>query len=213
MVGPGGVNDLQWCRDYIEHNCIFRSPPDRPLLTSKTTGQAVWQFYLPVATLDPQFVRRVAALFWNRFYTEFKLTPFQLAGCESGGVSLVCALQAAAYRQGVLCPAFMVKKAAKTYGLENWLEGVVDPDRPVILVDDVIGEGKTVIQQAERLQSFGLKVRGVFAIASCKHKVPYTFGTNNIPVTALFDPKTFTKTHQAYVRKYGKPPQFQGSQR
>ena len=216
MVGSGGVKQLaidrEWCRAFIEHRCIFRSPPDQPLLTNKATGQAVWQFYMPVATLDPDFGRRVGVMFWDRFYTEFKQRPFQLAACESGGIPLACALQAAAYRRGILCPVFAVKKKAKTYGLLNWLEGVVDPDRPVIVVDDVIGEGKTIARQSERLRSFGLKVIGVFAIASCKREVPFNFklGECDIPATALFGPDAFTRTHALYVQKYGRSPQFDG---
>lgn len=206
------MTDLEWCRDFIDHHCIFRSPPDQPLLTNKATGQANWQFYLPVATLDPQFMRRIGVLFWARFYTEFKRAPFQLAGCESGGITLACGLQATAYRQGMSCPVFAVKKKQKTYGIKNWLEGIIDPAQPVIVIDDVIGEGNTIARQSERLRSFGLKVIGVFAIASCKRAVPFAFklGDRDVPATALFGPDAFARTHQSYLAKYGKLPQFQG---
>ena len=45
---------------------------------------------------------------------------------------------------------------------------MVDPDLPVFLVDDVVGEGRTIARQSERLRSFGLKVIGRICIASCK---------------------------------------------
>lgn len=203
----------EWCRAFIDHHCIFRSPPGQRLLISRSGGLSVWQFYLPVALLEVEFARRVGLLFWDRFYTEFKRRPFQLCGCESGGVLLMCALQAAAYEQGMAVNAFAVKKAAKSYGIGNWLEGIVHEAMPVILVDDVIGQGKTIVAQSERLRSFGLDVVGVFAIASCMQEVPFKLGEGGIEATALFGPGAFTLKHEAYVRKYGRPPRFQGSQR
>jgi len=202
----------EWCRAFIEHCCIFRSPPGQSLLVSRSGSLSVWQFYLPVALLDPQFARRVGLLFWDRFGTEFKQQPFQLCGCESGGILLMCALQAAAFESGVAVNAFAVKKAAKGYGIGNWLEGIVHENMSVLLVDDVIGKGNTITAQSERLRSFGLKVVGVFAVASCKRAVPFNFGDCDIPATALFGPDVFTCTHEHYVRKYGRQPLFQGSQ-
>jgi orotate phosphoribosyltransferase len=205
--------DREWCRSFIDHNCIFRSPPGEFLLISRSGFLSVWQFYLPVALLDPEFARRAGLLFWDRFSTEFKRQPFQICGCESGGILLMCALQAAAFESGVALNAFAIKKAAKSYGIGNWLEGVVHQDMPVLLVDDVIGEGKTIGEQSERLRSFGLKVMGVFAVASCKRAVPFNFGDRNIPATALFGPDAFARTHERYVRKYGRQPIFQGVMR
>jgi orotate phosphoribosyltransferase len=203
----------EWCRAFIDHHCIFRSPPGKSLLVSRSGGLSIWQFYLPIALLDPEFACRAGMLFWDRFYTEFKRQPFQLCGCESGGILLMCALQAVAFEHGTAVNAFAVKKAAKSYGIGNWLEGIVHADMPVLLVDDVIGEGKTIAEQSKRLRSFELKVIGVFAVASCKQAVPFKFGDADIAATALFGPDAFTRTHARYVRKYGRQPQFQGSLR
>jgi hypothetical protein len=85
---------------------------------------------------------------------------------------LVSALQAAGLRLGHSVSAFMAKKAAKTYGLGNWLEGVVDPGLPIILIDDVVGSGKTMQTQGRRLLEFGLKIAGAWCIVACKTDKP-----------------------------------------
>lgn len=206
---------LEWCRSFLDHHCIFRSPPGPALLTAYNGGRARWQLYMPVAILDQEFMRRIALLFWDRFYTEFKSRPFQLCGCESGGVPLVCALQAAAYANGFMVNAFEIKKAQKTYGLKNWLEGVVLPDQPVLLIDDVVGAGLTLRTQGARLREFGLELSGAFAIVAGNPSFPpprrIRLGVDRVgAVETLFVPGDLAWAHEQYVTKYRKQPQFQG---
>jgi orotate phosphoribosyltransferase len=209
----GAASSAEWCRAFIDHHCIFRSPPGQALLTSKHAGRNTWQFYFPVATLNQDFAHHIGELFWNRYAARFAKQPFQLAGCESGGLPVVCALQASARTFGVPVHVFEAKKAAKTYGIKNWLEGVVDARLPVVLVDDVAGGGNTITAQARRLSGFGLELAGAFCIASCKHKPPLTIkvGDHSIEIESLFGPDDFTRSHQHYAAKYGRAPQFQGT--
>ena len=200
------VTDLEWCREFIDHHCILRSPPGKSLLTSKTGGLNTWQFYTPIAVLDQQFAFRVAQMFWE--YFEPKL-PFQICSCESGGVPLLSALQAQVPVNG-----FVIKKQAKAYGIKNWLEGVVDPDLPVLLIDDIIGGGGTLTAQAARLVEFGLKLHPeAFCIAACKNKGPQIIkvGEQEIAVKTFYSPDDFVRTYGGYVAKYNQNPQFYGT--
>src|SRR5262245_42263373 len=93
--------ELEWLRSYIEHNCILRLPPDQLLLTNYDKGLGTYQYFTQIATLDQEFMQRCALLFWADYLAEFRRRPFQLCGCETGGVQIVCALQALAYRMGI----------------------------------------------------------------------------------------------------------------
>lgn len=211
--GAGLSTERDWCRNHIEHFCIFRSPVGQPLLTSAESGRNSWQFYFPIATLDQQFCACLGLLFWAQHLEQFRQRPFQLAACESGGTPVACALQAAAYASGIAVNVIESKKREKSYGLRNWLEGVVT-DAPVLLVDDVVGGKRTITAHAKRLRSFGLEVIGAFCVASCKHKLPLTIELDTdctIPVTALFGPDDFTRSYEVYTRKYRRPPQFKGT--
>lgn len=198
-------SEVAWCRDFIEHRCILRCPPGKALLLTPKGGPNTWQFYLPVATLNQEFAQRVAQMFWQ----QFTQLPLQLGACESGGVPLMSALQAQFPVNG-----FVIKKRPKAYGLKNWLEGVVDPELPVLLIDDIMGSGDTLRAQAARLAEFGLKLYPeAFVIAACKTKGPQTIkvGEHEIAVKSLLDADDFTRTYEGYVRKYNKPPQFNGT--
>lgn len=214
--GAGSFDDataIEWCRSFIDHHCVFRSPPGRALLTNRDGRREIWQFYFPIAIYDQTFAQIVGALFWQRYAKQFAERPFQLCGCESGGVPVVCAIQAAALAQGIALNVFEAKKAAKEYGLRNWLEGVVVEDMPVLLVDDVIGGGRTLASNAKRLAEFGLELAGAFAIASCKRTAPLEieFGDHKLTAQALLGPDDFARTHEKYVARYKRQPQFQGT--
>jgi orotate phosphoribosyltransferase len=205
---------LQDCRAYLDHHCIFRSPPGPPLLTSYAGNRARWQLYMPVAVLDQEFMRRIALLFWDDYLPQFRRQPFQLCGIESGGVPLVCALQAAALANDTVVNAFEVKKAQKTYGLKNWLEGIVHSDVPVLLVDDVVGAGLTMRTHAKRLSGFGLELMGAWAIVAGNPAFPpprkLKLGQRDASVQTLLNPHDLNWSHEQYVARYGGPPQFAG---
>lgn len=214
MERPDQIEALRWLRDYIEHNCILRLPPGTPLLVNYDKGLGSYQFFAQIATLDQDFARRTSLLFWELYLQQFREQPFQLCGCETGGVPLVCALQSTAYKLGFHVNIFSVKKLQKTYGLKNWCEGIILENVPVLLVDDVIGGLLTMRAQAKRLMSFGLELCGAFAIAACKPDRSPALeveGKYLFDVFTFFRPEDFTPKYARYVAKYGKQPQFHGS--
>jgi hypothetical protein len=206
MERDSEVTDLEWCRAFIDHHCVFRSPSGNALLTAKGGGLNSWQFYMPIAALDQQFAHRIAQMFWELFKDAL---PFQICACESGGVPLLSALQALVSVNGLV-----IKKQDKAYGLKNRLEGVAYTDLPVMLIDDIIGGGETLTNQATKLVELGLTLYPeAFCIAAVKKKGPITIkvGEQEIAVKTFYGPDDFARTYGGYVAKYGKEPQFQGT--
>jgi orotate phosphoribosyltransferase len=206
MVGAGEMTPRDWCRDFIDHNCFLRCPPGQRLILSPDGKLNTWQIYMPIAMLDQQFAEYMVRMFWQHFADK---GPFQICACESGGIPLMCAIQA---RHNV--PGFVFRKKAKDYGIKNWLEGVVDPDLPVLLVDDGRGTGKTLRTRAERLVEFGLKLHPeMFVIATFKKVGPQTIevGEQEHSLVSLFDASDFARTWEEYVAKYKRQPQFVGT--
>lgn len=66
-----------------------------------------------------------------------------------------CILQSGGRYRGLL-----VRKEAKNYGAVRVIEGEIDPDEPVILVDDSIASGTAFREGCERLKKAGLRVEG-----------------------------------------------------
>ena len=118
------AESLDWCRDFLDHHCIFRTPDGESMLTSPNGGLHTWQFYTQTATLDQEFSLRMAKLFWDHFNDGYTANPFQICGCESGGVPMLGPLQRIAFAGGLAINVFSIKKEPKKYGLKNWIEGL-----------------------------------------------------------------------------------------
>jgi hypothetical protein len=202
---------LEWCRAFIDHNCIFRSPNKTTLLTS-VNGLNAWQYYMQVATLNQGFGARIGLLFWDRYRDAFERQPFQICGCENGGVPLACALQSVAYASGFTVNIFSMKKEQKAYGIKNWCEGPILDNVPIILVDDVVGAGTTLMRGAKRLTQAGLTLYPeVFSILCCKAWPQIRIDDRSLELTVFYRAEDFTVSERAYAERYGRPPVFRGT--
>ena len=109
----------------------------------------------------------------------------QLAAYGLIGVPVLqsCVLQSAGRHRGLL-----VRREAKPYGARRIIEGEIDPNEPVVIVDDSIASGTSFTEACERLEAAGLRVEG----AVCLVRFGWFSGYSAIQergyhVEALFD--------------------------
>lgn len=135
--------------DYINDICIERAKPGENKLISSYdyTKFGAYQFYMRRGLFNLKFISYVGYLFWDKFADEYHKTPFQIAGLETGAtpVTFGILMSAPAFECGdVNC--FSIRKDKKKYGLLNRFEGIVKPDLPVLVVDDVCNTKGTIAQ-------------------------------------------------------------------
>lgn len=61
-------------------------------------------------------------------------------------------------------PMVYVRSKAKEHGQGNMIEGKVEPGKKVVVVEDLISKGGSVLQAATALQAAGFEVLGIIAI-------------------------------------------------
>ena len=101
---------------------------------------------------DPLLLRRIA----KRMLTLIPADTQMLAGLELGGVPIATAM---ALESGL--PAVFVRKAAKTYGTCQAVEGGDLTGRRTVLVEDVITTGGAVADAYHLVDAAGAMVTGV----------------------------------------------------
>jgi orotate phosphoribosyltransferase len=95
---------------------------------------------------------------------EHNLHPAAVGGLTMGADPVVSAVSiASAWRaqQDVSAPlihGFLVRKAEKTHGTGRRIEGFLDKDAPVLIVDDVCTTGASTITAIEAAREAGMKV-------------------------------------------------------
>jgi orotate phosphoribosyltransferase len=101
---------------------------------------------------DPAVLRRIARLFVPMVS---EVNPHLIAGTELGGVILATAVS-----QMSNIPMIAVRKAPKGYGAfaDEYVEGPYEAGQRVLLLEDVVSNGREVLAAKARLEELGLEV-------------------------------------------------------
>lgn len=112
-------------------------------------------------TLHPKGAAIIARLIFERI----KDRPVDAVGGMSIGADpIATAVSLEAFGRGRTIVAFLVRKAAKTHGMGNAVEGPVRPGMRAVVVEDVITTGASTIAAIERVREAGMEVELVAAV-------------------------------------------------
>jgi len=89
-----------------------------------------------------------------------------IGGLTMGADPMARAISMASFIAGKPLHAFYVRKEPKGHGTEEWLEGGnnLEPDMPVVVLEDVVTTGASTLRAIERSRAGGLNVRRVIAL-------------------------------------------------
>jgi len=156
----------QWLWTDINDNCIYRVPFGAEELPAKMPGHTyIWQFYPRRGLFNAKFMNAVGVLFWDMFAEDYKRSPFQLAGLETGSTPLLCAITMTAPLYGIDVNTISIRASRKKYGLKNRFEGIINRDLPVLLVDDMVNSRNAIAWAKYYCELEGLKIyNNAFAV-------------------------------------------------
>ena len=87
-----------------------------------------------------------------------------IGGLTLGADPIAYAAAYTSYLKGMPVEAFVVRKTAKTHGTMQWIEGNIERDDKVVIVEDVITTGKSTMDAIMRSQEAGLNIVRVVAL-------------------------------------------------
>ena len=106
-----------------------------------------------------------------------------IAGVATGGIAL-----GALVAQDLGLPFVYVRSQSKAHGLENKVEGVIESDQTVVVIEDLISTGGSSLKAVEALRNAGTNVKGMIAIFSYGFQVAEeAFEEAKCPVFILSD--------------------------
>jgi len=143
----GRIPELKWLEKIIIDRALTRG---EVLLA----GGVRSDYYIDKFKLfsDPAVLRRIARLFAP---IVADVSPDLIAGTELGGVILATAVS-----QMANIPMIVVRKQPKAYGAfaQEYVEGPYQPGQTVLLLEDVVSNGREVMAAKARLEELNLKV-------------------------------------------------------
>ncbi len=103
----------------------------------------------------------------NHIYTKFlipitEITPIKnlhICGVPYAGIPMATVLS---FKSNI--PLLMIRKEPKTYGTKKLIEGLYQKGDKVILLEDVITTGKSLLETIDKIEEEGLEIHGIITI-------------------------------------------------
>jgi orotate phosphoribosyltransferase len=138
--------------------------------------------------------------------------PDAIGGLTMGADPIVVATSVISAQQGRPIHGFLVRKAEKTHGTGQRIEGFRQKPARVVIVDDVCTTGASTIQAIEAAREYGFEVVGVMCLVDRQE----SDGRANVekaaapaPFVALFTTSDVRAAHVSLTQtKSGAPPIF-----
>ncbi len=85
-------------------------------------------------------------------------------------------------------PFIYVRPEAKSHGRQNQIEGILEPNQSVVVIEDLISTGKSSLNAVEALKAGGANIKGMVAIFTYGFEVAEeNFKKQNIDLHTLSD--------------------------
>lgn len=142
-----------------------------------------WLFDFRRVLLRGGVLDMVSELFWEKIKEKI---PFQIGGVEVAAIPLIAAIILKAKEKGVEINGFFIRKSRKKSGLLRMIEGELT-DEKIILIDDLINTGGSIMRQVEILEKLGKEVVLVLSILRFRDSEYYKhFQDKGIEVKSIF---------------------------
>jgi outer membrane protein assembly factor BamB/orotate phosphoribosyltransferase len=141
--------------------------------------------------LKHSFLDAYSEIFWDTYKDT---SDVQVCGLEITAIPLLTAIVMKYEERGKPINAFVIRKSRKKSGLLKDVEGYVTED-PVIIIDDIINSGSSVMRQVEVVGGLSLKVEEIFTILRYRDNSYYTvLQERKIPLRSIFELNDFSKS-------------------
>src|SRR5262249_15689127 len=111
---------------------------------------------------DPHALSLAGEVLFNRISSLGAIEA--VGGLTSGADPLIVATSLHAVKQGKMLPGFFVRDAQKSHGTEREIEGIVVPDMKVVMLDDVITKGNSVLKAIRPVEKVGAKIERILIL-------------------------------------------------
>ena len=145
----------------------------------------------------PNIVKNIVNLFGERM-TELNLNYMNFCG-----VPMVVLYSYGLLSQTTGKPMLIVRKEAKKYGMKKLIEGEYYEGESVVLVEDIISTGKSILEFAVKLTRQKLKITDILVI--CDRRLHHQNDLNDYKIHSLFtihDLLTILYKNEKITRKH-----------
>ncbi len=161
------ISDASTCSVWLPDVCLLNQHPQHDLILQlydlgcimfgefvQASG-AIFPYYIDLRKIisNPQIFNQVLSAYEKILQD---LTFDRLAGIPYGSLPTATGLALRLH-----CPMIFPRKEVKAHGTRRVIEGDFHPGETIVVIDDILISGKSVIEGAEKLQSAGLNIHDI----------------------------------------------------
>ncbi len=177
----------------------FLYSPDKPFILSSGKESPYYLDCRKVTLYSPSF-QLIGDLFWE----EVRFTFVDgVAGMSIGADPIVCAVLASAIKEGVKLEGLLVRKEPKKYGTQKQIEGAVKPGMRVVLVEDVVTTGGSVLKALSALREAEVQVVKILALVDREEGGRSAIEAEGVPFHAFFTMGEILSAYKAHKSIFG----------
>jgi len=175
----------------------FLYSPEKPFILSSGKESP---YYLDCRkiTLYSLTFGLIGALFWQKIKY---LGVDGVAGMSVGADPIVCSILAKANEEDVPLEGILVRKETKKYGTQRQIEGNVREGMDIVLVEDVVTTGGSVLKAAEILEKEKLQIIKIFALIDREEGGKENIEAKGYEFESFFTLNEILKKHQELSSK------------
>ena len=156
-MGAASHNDLVELGRRLYDKALVRREHE---LITDPRGQAIgWLLDTRMAMLDGQLFKDVGEVLAARLQSK---AVYQVAGFGFGSYALICSVLSAQVE-----PVFnggFVRETRKAHGRQRLVEGPLDRNQPIVLLDDILNSGRSAANAVKLLREDGFQVVGMLTL-------------------------------------------------
>jgi orotate phosphoribosyltransferase len=140
--------------------------------------------------LDPEGAYLIGKVLFEMIRTCASF-PTGIGGVTLGADPIVAATSVVSYLEGRPLPAFIIRKEPKDHGTGRWIEGLENlaPGGNVVLVEDVLTTGGTILEGVKRVREAGLVIDAIYVLLDREEGGTERIVGEGIPLIAVFTKK------------------------
>ncbi|HHT9120652.1 MAG TPA: orotate phosphoribosyltransferase [Candidatus Hypogeohydataceae bacterium YC41] len=145
---------------------------------------------------DAQLSSKGMGLVGDIVYEKIKeLNVHAVGGLETGAVFIAFPTAMVARTKGKELNVFVVRKELKGHGIPKKIEGKVEKGDKVVVVDDVMTSGESVLKAINAAKEFGLDVVKVIVLVDRQEGGKEVIEETGIPIEAIFTMEEILQLH------------------
>lgn len=173
-------------------NKAYKDEEIQEISLNSSDKKTNWIFDFKNLGMSKVFLDEFSRCFWEAFASA-DYNDVYVGGMETGAISLVSGVSLLVPDTKCVSP-FYIRKSRKKSDLANLIEGDLSNDKPIILVDDIINNGKTFRKQITILEDRGFTVSAVFTCIRFRDMSAYQdLLDKNIKIISIFELNDFQK--------------------